>query len=226
MLLVLGLGVWGVNAWLGSHTRHGESLDVPDLKGIAVSKAVTILEERGLRFEVRDSVFFEEMPRMSITDQNPASGSKVKKGRIIYLTVNASDPPEVEVPNMVDQSIRQAESSLELLGLRNEITYKPDVSDGVVLDQKTKAGTRVLKGAIIKLTVSKNDEEAAEVETPDLKGLTMSEAKPVLEEWGLTWTPVFEDGSDTANATIYRQNPSRGKTIKQGSQVDLFLRND
>ncbi|NBN99598.1 MAG: PASTA domain-containing protein, partial [Flavobacteriia bacterium] len=74
---------------LNSYTRHGESLTVPDIKGIHIKDAITILEQKKLRYEVIDSLYFDDKPKLSILEQNPQPQSKVKEGRIIYLTINS-----------------------------------------------------------------------------------------------------------------------------------------
>ncbi len=44
--------------WLNVYTRHGDTISVPDLKGLELVEAVDVLEEQGFRYVV-DSIYTE-----------------------------------------------------------------------------------------------------------------------------------------------------------------------
>src|SRR4029078_11341463 len=71
---------------LNSYTRHGESLTVPDIKGMKIQDAERVLGEKKLRFVITDSLYFPDKPTSSVLEQNPVPQSKVKEGRVVYLT--------------------------------------------------------------------------------------------------------------------------------------------
>jgi beta-lactam-binding protein with PASTA domain len=71
-------------------THHNDYLEVPDLTSIPFDRAVVILAEQGLRYEVLDSAKFNpEAPPLSILDHTPGFGDEVKVNRKIYLTLKA-----------------------------------------------------------------------------------------------------------------------------------------
>ena len=39
---------------LGFYTHHGEGIPVPKLKGFPIAKAIQLLEEQGLRYQIND----------------------------------------------------------------------------------------------------------------------------------------------------------------------------
>ena len=43
---------------LNSYTRHGESLTVPDIRGLKISEMQRILSEKKLQYVITDSLFF------------------------------------------------------------------------------------------------------------------------------------------------------------------------
>jgi beta-lactam-binding protein with PASTA domain len=221
-LLVLVLLGFGTNVLLDNYTRHAESEEVPDLRGISYLKAKEILNEKKLRYQVVDSVFFAELPKMSVTEQIPAAGSKVKEDRVIYLTINSANPPLVKVPDLKDQSLRSAQSLLESMGLRvGKITEKPDIANDVVLKQGLAAGTTVAKGTEVPLTVGKADgDNMEEAEVPDLSGLTLDAAKDILEDAGFSAGAIV---GESKGATIVKQNPSSGIMAKKGIAIDLYF---
>lgn len=98
------------------YTRHGQFRVVPELKGMAVEDATAKLDDLDLRYEIVDSVYSRQYPLGAIVEVVPEVGSKVKPGRIIFITVNASTPQKGLIPDLRDQSMRQSKAILEGLG--------------------------------------------------------------------------------------------------------------
>ena len=86
---------------------------MPLVKGQTYSKARMILEELGLAIVVNDSGYNKEFPADYILAQSPNQGMKVKRGHVIYVTVNSPSSPTFVIPDIVDtSSIREAEAKL------------------------------------------------------------------------------------------------------------------
>lgn len=79
--------------------------------------ALRILDREGFRYDIIDSLFIDGAVPGSVIEQTPAGGSKVKDGRIIYLSINAYSPRMISCPKVSDMSLRQALSTLESVGL-------------------------------------------------------------------------------------------------------------
>ena len=107
--------VWGVSVWLDNYTRHDERIEVPDLSGIDAAEAQQYLARIGLQSEVIDSVYSDVRPG-SVVEQLPVAGLPVKKGRLIYLTINALSPRMVRMADVREWSSRQAQTRLRELG--------------------------------------------------------------------------------------------------------------
>lgn len=218
--------------WLGGFTRHGESIEVPNLVGLKQDKMEQLLKDSGLEYEIVDSLFESGKAPGTVIDQDPAAKSLVKKGRTIYLTVNAGKPPKVKMPNLLDVSYRQAEAILESFGLRvGRITYEPDLAKNAVLKQLFKGvpvqpGRELYKGSAIELVLG-DGLGTSEVPVPDLSGLTKAEALLVLQGASLSIGQVTYDPGvrDTVNAKIYLQNPEATESsfLNSGAAVDLYL---
>lgn len=86
---------------LNALTHHGKSIEVPDFTNMTLSEARRTAHNSDLKIEVVDSIFIRRMERGAVYSQNPKVGSKVKKGRIINLTINAMSPKLVSMPNLV-----------------------------------------------------------------------------------------------------------------------------
>jgi beta-lactam-binding protein with PASTA domain len=219
--------------WLGGFTHHGESITVPDIRGMKLDRMESFLHENSLEFEVVDSLFELEKKPGTVLDQDPAPKSKVKEGRTIYITINASQPPKVKVPNLIDVSFRQAEAMLESYGLKvGQLIYKPDLAKNAVLEQRYRGaiitpGREINKGSAIDLVLG-DGMGNTEVPVPDLTGLTSAEATFALKGSSLNVGTLHYDPGvkDTLKATVYRQVPTPGEnaTLSQGEAVDMYLR--
>ena len=119
MIVVIVLLVFGTLEWLNIYTRHGEAVEVPNIKNININQAQLMLKNCELSVVVVDSSYVRGLTPGVILDQNPVEGSKVKKGRAIYVTINSDKVPMVSVPDLIDNSsLRQAEAKLRALGFK------------------------------------------------------------------------------------------------------------
>lgn len=218
--------------WLNSHTRHGESMAVPELRGIRIEQAADVLKQKNLRYVIIDSVFFPDKPKNTVVDQNPLPEEKVKEGRVIYLTLNSSEPPKVKMPNLIDVSYRQAQTILLSYGLKEgQITYKPDLAQNVVLEQLWNGHlvlpeTQIPKGSVIDLVLG-DGLGKGDMMIPNLNGLTYEEALFVLQADGLAMgTATYDEGADKTTARVYQQSPafSPDAKITPGQSIDISLR--
>lgn len=149
MIGILVLLGWLSLAWMNVWTGHGDEQIVPNVEGQHYDAAVDILLAQGLNVELSDSVYDDSVRPGVVVGQNPKDGSKVKEGRVIYLTVNAFSPKTVTLPRLTDMSARQARSILEGLGFKNvtEVLIPSEYKDlvlGARYDNKRlSAGARV-----------------------------------------------------------------------------------
>ncbi|HCI57609.1 MAG: PASTA domain-containing protein [Bacteroidetes bacterium] len=231
IVIIMSIGL--VYKWLDSFTDHGNSVSVPDLKGMNIKKVNDFLKTKNLSFKIADSsVYLLDQKPGTIVEQDPQPDEKVKQGRTIYLTITRSSAPMVKVPALKDVSLRQAEAILAASGLRmGEQIFKPDLAKNAVLSmmingRDLKAGTDVPKGSAIDLIVGDGLGNTV-ITVPSLIGLTYDEALFVLKGSSLNIGSLFFDGviKDTLNAKIYDQNPAPdNNTINQGDAIDLYLR--
>jgi eukaryotic-like serine/threonine-protein kinase len=233
---IIVLLLFVVISWtLNSSTRHGEALTVPDIKGLTINDAIRILEAKKLKFLITDSLYFEDQPKNAVLEQNPSPQSKVKEGRIIYLTLNSNKAPLVNMPNLIDVSLRQAQAMLQSAGLKSgRLIYKPDIAQNVVLEQQANgraiaAGTKIPKGSTIDLVLGDGLTQG-DVALPNIIGLTLQEASNLLSSSSLNIGSVVYQGNiaDSTNAKVYKQHPmyADGLMISAGQTVDLFLRQE
>jgi eukaryotic-like serine/threonine-protein kinase len=218
--------------WLSNYTKHGENIIVPDLIGMNIAQIDSAIKQKHLRYSIMDSVYVAELSGGSIVEQDPAADAKVKENRTIYLTVNTGIPPKVQMPNLIDVSLRQAEAILQTYGLKmGENSFRHDLARNAVLEQRFKGrdikpGTLISKGSVINLVLG-DGIGTARVEVPNLTGQTKSEALFILKGYSLNIGAVIYDKSvkDSANAIIYRQFPlpSDSASVNEGETIDIYL---
>jgi serine/threonine-protein kinase len=94
-----------------------EQVDVPDVTGKSESAARSDLESAGLRADVREEESGAADPG-TVLRQAPGSGARVDKGSSIALVVAKAPPapPEVAVPDVVDDTVEDARAALRDAG--------------------------------------------------------------------------------------------------------------
>ena len=224
----------------GIYTRHGSSVEVPDVVGMPAEQATATLKKAGFKVEIVDSLY-DLPPNLKDKDidfgdvimQNPKGHEKVKKGRRFYLMIRTSTPPMVEMPNLMDLSLRQAISLLEAKGLRLRKAIRkpglPPVMRQLYKGAVIKPGTKIPKGSEIDVWVGSGDGEAVEVSIPTLIGLTRNQALKTLGNYGLNpgselYSFKPRNAADSTNVVVTRQSPSPNtdNKISQGDDIDLW----
>jgi eukaryotic-like serine/threonine-protein kinase len=231
VLIVLLLS-WGVLSSLGVYTRHGESVKVPDFSGLTMGQIGKLSANKDFELVVVDSVYDASKPKGSVISQDPQPGSHVKANRKIYLTLIASLPEQVSMPDLVDLSLRQATAILQTYGLKlGSISQVPDIANNAVLRQLYRGraiekGKLLTKGSTIDLVVG-SGLGGDKVQVPFLIGKTRQEAIMELHRFSLNiGTETFDQGADSLNARVYEQEPhyAIGRYLNLGNPVSLIYR--
>lgn len=220
-------------------TKHGVARTVPSVVGQPLEQVVESLEDKGFEVVIQDSVFYDSLQPTIVVKQIPEPDAVVKVNRTIYITYNRVVPPDVEMPNLVGYSLRNAEMILRNQGLvLGDTTLRPDFAKNSVLEQlyngqRIAPGTKIKYGSPIALVIG-SGVSAQEMSVPKLVGLTYEEARMLLTAQGLILGSVIVDPlvQDTAGAFVYRQNPptkddqGRRFQIRPGQMMDIWLSKD
>lgn len=222
--------MWIILKVLDIYTLHGKSITVPDFTGVEIEELDGFIKGKDLNYIIIDSLYSTTHPRGTVINQDPKPNTKVKDNRTVYLTVIARMPEKVEMPNLIDNTLRQAIAKLETYGLKLGILkYVPDMAKNSVLKQKFKGeiietGTSIEKGSKIDLELGKGLSEAAE-RIPDLYGKTRNEAIRILNSGSLNvGLETFENDVPKEEAIVYKQSPKAGSYLRLGAEVDVWYR--
>jgi eukaryotic-like serine/threonine-protein kinase len=194
-------------------TNHGESITVPSLVGVSVENIEEKLKEAGFETVISDTLYSKEYQPYTIIDQKPVAGTKVKQGRKIYLIISPKAPPKVKMPKLEGLSYQMAIAKIKTMQLEvGAIRFKPDIAKDAILGQEMngrpiKENELIQVGTSIDLVVGSGvgDEE---MDMPDLEGLSLEDAKSILETNGLQLGHVTEDPNANEPAgVVTKQSP-------------------
>ena len=158
--IALCVALW---AWMIFYTKHGESVDVPEVKGMMINDAEYTLDELDLVAVVVDSAYVRKQPAGIVLDQKPAPGSRVKSGREIYLTINQKQTPTNTIPDIAGNcSRREAEARLRALGFKiGPMEFVPGDPDWVIAlkvnGREVYTGERIPTDAPVTLVIGNTD---------------------------------------------------------------------
>lgn len=215
-------------------TKHGELYIVPDFDGQTLEQ----LSDRGYNdyfiFKIIDSVYFKSKQKGTVVLQNPLPGSKVKRGRHVYLSIVAQTPEKVLMPNLKNLSLRQALVTLEsnelLVGELKYVQYfaRNAVVDQLINDEPIEPDTELLKGTIINLVVGKG-EFTVMIPMPFLIALNQSEVKQKLHYNSLNvGREYFLDDNNITHARVYKTDPKAltEDMLILGQPVNIWYRSN
>lgn len=239
LVITLVFLFFGSLAWV---TSFGKTQKVPSVTGQNVLAAIKTLEASGLDVVIQDSVFIDTLAKQAVVRQIPEAESIVKTGRTIYLTINRTIPPQVEMPNLAGFSLKSAEMFLVSLGLKmGSLTYRPDIARNAVLEQLVgdrpiAPGTKIPTGTVINFVLG-SGEGSGEMEVPQLVGLSFEAAKLMLQTLNLNLGAVvaLNPITDSAASFVVKQSPPAlsdsldingfkvVSKIKSGQLIDLYI---
>ena len=223
-ILVLALaGAALVAAAIVTAGRYLSVSDVrlPDVRGLSYRVASEQLRERGLRVLTYPELDAVAAPD-TVVSQTPPSGSVVRLGRTVSLGVNALVEVQT-MPTLVGLPERDAIERAEHVGLVVErvVYVASERPVGMVVQQWPEPGGGLAADAGVTLDVSRGQVDVA-VELPDVRGMTLEEAKAALQGLGVRRVDAIAAGLsfDRPN-TVTDQRPAAGSEVLASTPVTL-----
>lgn len=174
-------------------TSHGEERLVPDVRYMPMDQAVAKLEEAGFKWDVSDSLNYNEQFKPGVVlDQDPQPKSYIKSIRTIYLKINATHPQRIALPKLNDISIRQGLAMLRSYGFKNvDVDSVPSPYAGLILqvlvnNHQVPPNSSVSVNAPIKLVVGDgsmpNDDPYEALDSQTLERLERQNMEKEMEQ--------------------------------------------
>ena len=186
-IVVLAI-IFGVLHWLDDYTHHGQSIIVPNVKGLPFKQAEAEFNKKNLKAVIVDSNYVKGMPAGAVLEQKPSSGAKVKTGRTVYLTINTAEMPRVAIPDIIDNSsYRQAEARLRALGFK---LTAPEIISGEkdwvyavkYMEKELTNGEKIPRESVLTLIIGNDEIKADSLNTDSLIVGTPKGTNPVIDE--------------------------------------------
>lgn len=180
IVLFVAAAAYTALLWMDSYTRHGETVTVPNVKGLPAEQAANELGKQLLKSQVIDSTYVRGMPAGAVLEQIPEGASKVKEGRVVYLTINTGTVPTLIIPDLIDNSsFRQAEAKLRSMGFKlNAPEMVPGERDWVYgikhNGRMLRVGENIARDSYLTLCIGNGG-----VEEDDLKPDTVAKVEPI-----------------------------------------------
>ena len=221
----IGLFILFDQVIMPTYIRKDKTITVMDVKGKLLDRALRELDSEGFKGLVFDTVYTSEVDPLTIIDQYPLSGQKVKRGRTIRLKI-ARQEKMILVPALVGKSRRSAEISLQQLGLQIDTVYQefnPDYPKGTVAWQFPKEGDQIKKGLGLQITVSQGLPPDF-FQVPQLFGLSMKKANSELVKARLNVGKIsYQQNEDLVPYTVLDQSIAPGTVLDRYTEIDLIV---
>jgi serine/threonine-protein kinase len=128
---------------------------------------------------------------------------------------------QVRVPNLLGQTLSEAQNSLTERGLSVGTTSEradPEAEAGTVVEQAPTSGELVDPDTSVDLVLSTGRDTTL---VPSVVGLSVADARPRITDAGLEISEVREQPSDDPEGTVLEVEPPEGSEVDVGSSVVL-----
>jgi eukaryotic-like serine/threonine-protein kinase len=216
---------------------HGREVSVPNFTGATPAEARRIAEQNGLQIDVERQYYSATIPEGRILSQLPPAGTKVRRGWEVRVAQSLG-PQRVEIPNLIGESERAADISVQRRGLNIGAIAQlqlPGAPADQVLSQSPPANASGVSAPKISLLISDPPPAQAFV-MPTFVGQPLGSATLALQDAGFrvgTVTFAQQTGGEAAAvpaaapspaSIIVSQNPPAGAKVLAGTAVNFEVR--
>ncbi len=201
-----------------------EPTALPALVGLELEQAQARLDEARLLLGETTQEYSATTPRGGILEAtneagvSVATGTELEAQTVINLVISAGALPQVE-----GLSVEEAEAALDAAGLTGVIggdgEFSDTIPEGRVIRYETPAGTTLVPGDTVTLTISRGPPL---VTIPNVIDETIADAVSQLEELGFdveVRSNFTEDVWDDENVLVTSVQPGEGQQVPVGSDV-------
>ena len=216
LAVALGIGGWYVLVGPGSR------IVVPSVVGASVEEANAALTPLGLRSEVIEKRFDEEIVAGKILESDPSGGDKIDAGGSVKLIISKGQEryvipvltgltPEAAIKSLTTQPLKSA-------GIVEE--FNTTIPKGLVISTNPSNGQKVKRDTPVTILVSKGVEEIA---LTTYVGQSGDQAQNELTEAGFNVESSFAYSETIAAGAVISQAPSGIVSAPKGSTITLVV---
>ena len=216
-----------------SQQSADETSKVPDLRGYTLEQAQSIAAQYNFTVVQGGTQESSEYGEGKIISQTPEQDTEVNKKETSEITVIiSSGSSSVSIPSgIVGSTQSEAEAALTALNLKVSVLTRPnsEVEAGRVISVSPNEGSPVAPGSTVTISVSTGSNSSGgntstdSVALPNLVGNDEAGAASVLSGYGLSYTVVTVETTDTEAGKIIRTSPEAGSTVSKGDIITLYI---
>ena len=217
-MLAVALGIGGWYALVGPGSR----IDVPSVVGASVQEASAVLAPLGLRSEVVENRFDEEIAAGKILESSPSGGDKIDAGGTVKLVVSKGQEryiipvltgltPEAALKLLTNQPLKSA-------GVVEE--FNTTIPKGLVIATNPSNGEKVKRDTPVTILVSKGIEQVA---LTTYVGQSADQAQNELTEAGFNVESSFAYSETVMPGNVISQTPSGVVSAPKGATITLVV---
>lgn len=217
VLAVIGLGILAAALVFGR--TSATQVTVPDLTGLTIAQAESVLDREGLVLGVQTPEV-SELPVDTVIGQQPIPGEQLEQGQAVNITISAGAektvvPPLVGLTSTVDVETALADAKLQLGAVTPVDSSQPA---GYVLSQNPPEGSSVDVGTIVNVEVSNGLQQV-----PSVVGQDEATARGILSAAGFDLSVIYEESPTVVPGTVLAQSPTAGTSADKGTIVTLTV---
>lgn len=216
LLLLIVVGSWY------KISGPGTKIAIPSLAGMSQTQAAKTVGALGLKVDVSESVFSEDVAKGKVITSDPAGGGRVAVAGTVHLIISKGKE-RIKVPDLAGLTIEEATSAINDAKLKvGRVSEKFSASQeaGLLIDGSPASGSDVRKDSTVDLIVSKGIEQVA---LTNYQGKTSDEAQNELTSAGLVVSSQYEYSDNVPIGTVISQVPSDVSTIAKGEKITLVI---
>ena len=217
-MLAVALGITGWYVLVGPGSR----IVVPSIVGASVDEANAALTPLGLRSEVVEKRFDEDIAAGKILESDPSGGGKIDAGGSVKLVISKGQEryvipvltgltPEVAVKTLTTQPLKSA-------GIVEE--FNSTIPKGLVISTNPSNGQKVKRDTPVTILVSKGIEEVA---LTNYVGQSGDQAQNELTDAGFNVESSFAYSETIAAGAVISQTPSGIVSAPKGTTITLVV---
>ena len=217
-MLAVALGIGGWYALVGPGSR----IDVPSVVGASVEEASAVLAPLGLRSEVVENRFDEEIAAGKILESSPSGGDKIDAGGTVKLVISKGQEryiipvltgltPEAALKLLTNQPLKSA-------GVVEE--FNTTIPKGLVIATNPSNGEKVKRDTPVTILVSKGIEQVA---LTTYVGQSADQAQNELTQAGFNVESSFAYSETVMPGNVISQTPSGVVSAPKGATITLVV---
>jgi serine/threonine protein kinase len=202
-----------------------QPIGVPNFVGMPIDAAQSAAKSLGLVIDANQQVAIPGENANTVASQDPPAGQQVQPGTVVHVAVNmfaANAPVQpaagTVVPDVIGSSYAGAIATLQQAGFSVAVQFSvQQTANGTIIGQQPAGDSTAAADSSVTVTLS------VPGEVPDTDGLSVNQARTVLQAAGYSISSMTYTASQGANGRVIGTQPEAGSNLPPGSGVVLVV---